>query len=182
VSGAFRSLTTDAMTSITTQTVEAARPSRVSPRSSPMPPTGLPSSSAAPQRRCRRRSCGSFGRSWHAPKPLQGSRSAWPGSPAQSARQPCRVGDAFRAGYRGAGRRSGRRSGFHPAMVLAHHRACSLSVIAGNSRRNSIAAANSPSRSNAARIAAASSSDTTNIGQAWKPELSGASDGAGWRQ
>jgi hypothetical protein len=96
--------------------------------------------------------------------------------PPPDRRQPWRVGDAFRARRSGAGRRSGRLSGVHPAMVLAHRRACSLSVIAGNSRRSSIAVANSPSRSNAARITAASSSDTTNIPKAWKPEPPGASD------
>ena len=36
------------------------------------------------------------------------------------------------------------RSGFQPAMVLAHSLACALSVTPGNSRRSSIAAANSP--------------------------------------
>jgi hypothetical protein len=39
---------------------------------------------------------------------------------------------------------SGLGSGFQPAMVRAHSRACRLSVIAGNSRRSSIAADNSP--------------------------------------
>ena len=68
---------------------------------------------------------------------------------------------------RAAGR-GGSFSGFHPAMVLAHCRACSLSLMPGNRRRNSTAAANSPPRSNAARIAAASSSETVNIRPAWK--------------
>jgi len=54
-------------------------------------------------------------------------------------------------------------------------RACSLSVIPGKRRRSSTAA-NSPARSNAARIAAASSSETTNIDQAWKRGLPAASD------
>lgn len=35
-------------------------------------------------------------------------------------------------------------SGFQPAMVRAHARACALSVMPGNSRRSSTAAANSP--------------------------------------
>jgi hypothetical protein len=95
----------------------------------------------------------------------------------RSWRQSSGAGFAFRAGRSDERRRSGRLSGFHPAMVLAHCRASSLSAIAGNSRRTTIAAANSPSRSNAARMAAASSSDTTNIGQAWEAERSGASDG-----
>jgi hypothetical protein len=64
--------------------------------------------------------------------------------------------------------RGGSLSGFHPAIALAHCRACPLSVIAGNLRRNSTAAANSPPWSNAVRIAAASSSDTVNICPAWK--------------
>jgi hypothetical protein len=90
--------------------------------------------------------------------------------------RPFRAGFALRAGPSDDRRRSGRFSGFHPAMVLAHSWACSLSAIAGNSRRTTIAAANSPSRSNAARMAAASSSDTTNIGQAWEAERPGARD------
>ena len=36
------------------------------------------------------------------------------------------------------------RSGFQPAMVRTHSRACVLSVMPGNSRRSSTAAANSP--------------------------------------
>jgi hypothetical protein len=43
-----------------------------------------------------------------------------------------------RPGRRGTG------SGVHPAMVLAQARACAVSVMAGNSRRSSIAAENSP--------------------------------------
>jgi hypothetical protein len=62
-----------------------------------------------------------------------------------------------------AGGRSGSFTDFHPAMALAHCRACSLLLMPGKRRRNSLAAANSPPRSNAARIAAASSSETTNI-------------------
>jgi hypothetical protein len=60
-------------------------------------------------------------------------------------------------------RRKGTGSGFQPAMVRAHSRATSVSVIPGNSRRNSTAAENSPSRSNTVRIASASASVTTNI-------------------
>jgi hypothetical protein len=55
-------------------------------------------------------------------------------------------------------------------MVRAHSRACTLSVTPGNSRRNSTVAANSPRRSNAARIAAASASLTTNIAAAWEAD------------
>ena len=58
-------------------------------------------------------------------------------------------------------------SGFQPAMTRATSRACRLSVIPGNRRRNSIAADNSPRCSNAVRIAAASASETTNISEAW---------------
>ena len=54
-------------------------------------------------------------------------------------------------------------SGFRPAMVRAHSRACALSVTPRNSRRNSTAADSSPPWSTAARIAAASTSETTNI-------------------
>lgn len=46
-------------------------------------------------------------------------------------------------------------------------RACSLSAIPGNRRRNSMAADNSPSCSKMVRIAAASDSETTNISRAW---------------
>ena len=59
------------------------------------------------------------------------------------------------------------RSGFQLAMVRAHRRASALSPMPGNSRRSSIAADNSPPRSNAARIRAASASVTTNIPGAW---------------
>jgi hypothetical protein len=52
-------------------------------------------------------------------------------------------------------------------MTRAHSRACTLSVMPGNSRRNSIAADNSPYCSNVARIAAASASVTTNMEEAW---------------
>jgi hypothetical protein len=52
-------------------------------------------------------------------------------------------------------------------MARAHARACMLSVMPGNSRRNSTAAANSPPRSKAVRIATASDSETTNIPGAW---------------
>jgi hypothetical protein len=65
-------------------------------------------------------------------------------------------------------RRSGRAgNGFQPAIVRAHFRANELSVIAGNRRRTSSAAAKSPHASIAARIAAASASDTVNISRAW---------------
>ena len=67
----------------------------------------------------------------------------------------------------GLGIRFTGRSGFQPAMVRAHSRACALSVMPGNRRRSSTAAANSPRCSNAARIAAASASVTTNIAGAW---------------
>src|SRR5271166_6434950 len=63
---------------------------------------------------------------------------------------------------------SGTDSGCHPAMIRACIRACALSSISGNRRRNSTAAANSPPCLNAARIAAASSSLTVNIARAWK--------------
>jgi hypothetical protein len=58
-------------------------------------------------------------------------------------------------------------SGFQPAMVRAHSRAPALSAMPGNNRRSSTEAENSPPRSNAARIAAASASVTTNIVGAW---------------
>ena len=58
-------------------------------------------------------------------------------------------------------------SGFQAAMVRAQSRACTLSVMPGNSRRSSTAADNSPPRSNAARIAAASASVTTNMPAGW---------------
>jgi hypothetical protein len=45
-------------------------------------------------------------------------------------------------------------SGFQPAIVRAHSRACMVSVINGNSRRSSTAAASSPLCSKAVRIAA----------------------------
>ena len=67
----------------------------------------------------------------------------------------------------GLGSRFNGRNGFQPAMVPAHSRACALSVTPGNSRRSSTAAENSPRCSNAARIAAASASLTTNIAGAW---------------
>jgi hypothetical protein len=57
--------------------------------------------------------------------------------------------------------------GCQHAMARAHSRACTLSVIEGNSRHNSIAADNSPCCSNVARIAAASASVTTNMQGAW---------------
>jgi hypothetical protein len=57
--------------------------------------------------------------------------------------------------------------GCQHAMTRAHSRACTLSVMPGNSRRNSIAADNSPCCSNVARIAAASASVTTNMQEAW---------------
>ena len=61
----------------------------------------------------------------------------------------------------GAGR------GFQPAMVRAQARACAVSVIAGNSRRNSTAADSSPRCSKAARITAASASVTTIMPAGW---------------
>jgi hypothetical protein len=69
----------------------------------------------------------------------------------------------FRPGGRRAraGRRAG--SGFQPAMVRAQSRAFALSVTPGNRRCNSTPADISPSRSKAARIAAASSSLTANM-------------------
>jgi hypothetical protein len=73
----------------------------------------------------------------------------------------CEVGEgAFRRRV-GLGTGSGR--GPHPAMIMAHSRALALSVIPGNNRRSSMAAENSPPCSKAARIAAASASETTNI-------------------
>ena len=60
------------------------------------------------------------------------------------------------------------RSGLQPAIVRAHSRACALSVMPGNSRRSSTAAANSPRCWKTARIAAASASLTTNIPGAWE--------------
>ena len=67
--------------------------------------------------------------------------------------------------WRSLGGRGG--NGCQPAMTRAHSRACTLSVMPGNSRRNSIAADNSPCCSNVARIAAASASVTTNMQGAW---------------
>jgi hypothetical protein len=67
----------------------------------------------------------------------------------------------------GVGRGGATGSGFQPAMILAHSRACTLSVMPGNSRRSSTAAESSPPRSKALRIAAASASLTTNIARAW---------------
>jgi hypothetical protein len=58
-------------------------------------------------------------------------------------------------------------SGFQPAMVRAHSRASTLSVIPGNRRRSSMAADSSPSFSKMARIAAAASSETTNMAGAY---------------
>ncbi len=52
-------------------------------------------------------------------------------------------------------------------MARAHARACAVSVMPGKRRRNSTAAANSPPRSKAVRIATASASETTNIAGAW---------------
>ena len=52
-------------------------------------------------------------------------------------------------------------------MVRTHSRACAVSVTPGNSRRSSTAADSSPRCSKAARIAAASASETTNILGAW---------------
>ena len=48
-------------------------------------------------------------------------------------------------------------------MILAHNRALALSVIPRNSLRSSMAADNSPSFSNAVRIAVASASVTLNM-------------------
>jgi hypothetical protein len=79
----------------------------------------------------------------------------------------------------GLGIRFTGRSGFQPAMVRAHSRACVLSVMPGNSRRSSMAADSSPLCSNAARIATASASVTTNIAGAWGLALWPAT---GWRR
>ena len=68
-----------------------------------------------------------------------------------------------------------RGQGFQLAMVRAHSRASVVSVTPGNSRRSSMAAANSPCCSTAARIAAASTSETTNIQGAWERVLRPAS-------
>src|ERR1700722_18058789 len=65
--------------------------------------------------------------------------------------------------------RTGTAGGFRPAIVRAHRRAFALSVTPGNSRRSSTAADSSPPRSKAARIVvAASTSETTNIAEAWE--------------
>ena len=61
------------------------------------------------------------------------------------------------------------------AMVRTHSRACSLSVMAGNRRRSSTAAENSPPWSKAVQIAAASASVTTNITRAWEGRSASAS-------
>ena len=66
-------------------------------------------------------------------------------------------------------------SGFQAAMVLANSRACALSAMPGNRRRSSTAAENSPPWLNAARIAAASASVTTNIVRAWEGRSGSAS-------
>jgi hypothetical protein len=77
------------------------------------------------------------------------------------------------------GGRGGRTSGFQPAMVRAQSRACALSVMPGKCRRNSTAAANSPPCSKAARIAAASSSEMTNMrGSMGKRATTGKSGGS----
>jgi len=52
-------------------------------------------------------------------------------------------------------------------MIRARSRAFAMSMINGNIRRSSTAADNSPPRSKAARIAAASASVTTNILAEW---------------
>jgi hypothetical protein len=58
-------------------------------------------------------------------------------------------------------------TGAQPAMIRACARASVLSVTAGNRRRNSTAAENSPPCSKAARIAAAWLSVTVNMRRAW---------------
>ena len=55
-------------------------------------------------------------------------------------------------------------------MARVHSLACTLSVMPGNSRRNSMAADISPCRS---RIAAASASLTTNMLKAWRAHAAG---------
>src|SRR5262249_4813211 len=86
-----------------------------------------------------------------------------------------------RAGYFLSGRsltgrgRLGR--GFQPAIVRAHSRARAVSVMAGNSRRTSTAAANSPRCSKGARIASASASLITNITGAWGYSVGGQASG-----
>jgi hypothetical protein len=54
-------------------------------------------------------------------------------------------------------------------------RACAASVTPGNSRRSSTAADNSPPRSKAVRIAAASASETTNMLAGWERTSTAAS-------
>jgi hypothetical protein len=83
---------------------------------------------------------------------------------AASNLQALRLGLLFTDRRNWTGGRRGSVTGFHPAIVLAHCRACSLSVSPGNRRRNSTAEA-------------ASSSETTNIPQAWKRRSQTASDG-----
>jgi hypothetical protein len=56
-------------------------------------------------------------------------------------------------------------SGFQPAITRAQYRALALSRIPGNIRRSSSAAENSPPSLKAVRIAAASDSETQNIGK-----------------
>jgi hypothetical protein len=89
-------------------------------------------------------------------------------SPASNRRRgaaPLVQGSSRRLWRNRLGGRGGK--GCQHAMTRAHSRACTLSVMPGNSRRNSIAADNSPCCSNVARIAAASASVTTNMQEAW---------------
>jgi hypothetical protein len=82
-----------------------------------------------------------------------------------------------RRGALGTGTGSGRQL----AMDRAHRLAFSLSVMPGNSRRTSMAADSSPSRSKTARIAAASDSVTTNMaGQMVEGAVSGKPKGPRW--
>jgi hypothetical protein len=63
-------------------------------------------------------------------------------------------------------------------MVRAHSPASALSVMPGNSRRSSTAAASSLALWNAARMAAASASVTENMLTAWEGEAWAASQGS----
>lgn len=93
---------------------------------------------------------------------LLGSRGSWPaahsctlgGVQARRRRAAKRQSSRDRRRSRGGGW-DGRDSGFQPVMARAHARALTVSVMPGKRRCSSTAAANSPSRSKAARIAAA---------------------------
>jgi hypothetical protein len=54
-------------------------------------------------------------------------------------------------------------SGVHPAIFRAHFRALAMSLMPENRRRSSMAAESSPCSLKMARIAAAASSETTNM-------------------